>query len=233
MINISMSTWNVASILPGFEKRFARIASRIPLNTSMFIIQEGGDLKKSGVLLDALNARYGGVWRMTKAGTGQVLFTRSDVWTATSHRLVKLGAAKAALLVKVEHSTGAPLVVVNVHLSPYSTAARRALRARQIRTLVAEVDSFAGGLPVIMAGDFNDGDKGVHRFLLSRGWVYQKPSNRQKTTVPGKPGVPIDRFYVNRAIAFYFPKVRIDSATDRKFSDHYRVGAVINFRPNK
>lgn len=225
MIRFSMSTWNVASVNPNFPKRAERIAHAIPGDTTILCVQEGGDTKKSSTLRRQLEDKFDQPWNMTKAGTGQVVFTRPTDWLATSHRIVKLGANKAALMVKLEHHTGVPLVVVNPHLSPYSTATRRKLRARQIRLLVADVYAYAGPTPIIMAGDFNDGDKGVHRFLLSHGWTYHAPTDRHKTTVPGKPGVPIDRFY--SIGKFTFSKVRIDTSTTKQHSDHYRVGAIV------
>ena len=229
-----MSTWNVASIMPNFPKRVTRIAKAIPWDTTILCVQEGGDTKKSTLLLRALEREFDQPWNMTKAGSGQVVFTRPDQWSATSHKLVKLGAGKAALMVKVEHISGAPLVIVNPHLSPYSTSARKKLRAKQIRILVAEIYGFAYGLPVIMAGDFNDGDKGVHRFLVdNQGWKYHVPAKRLKSTVPAKPGTPIDRFYTDRADCFDFKKARIDTTTSKRHSDHYRVGALIHYTPSK
>ena len=229
-MNIHASTWNVASINPNWPRRATRIAKVIPRETTILCTQENGPSKRAVKLWYAIQELHGKHWLRVARGSGQNVYYDSRVWKLEEAHLVKLGHAKAALLTNFTHKgTNTPLTVVSAHLSPYSTAARRKVRQKQIRVLEKAVLKFAGSRPVLFSGDFNDGDKGVHEYLMRSvaGWDYAAPANRRKTIVPGNPGVPIDRHYTRDITV---TKTRIDTTTSKDHSEHLRVRLVAHTR---
>jgi endonuclease/exonuclease/phosphatase family metal-dependent hydrolase len=151
---------------------------------------------------------------------GQAILSKHPIGETKIHRLPGDGEPRIGFEAVVTIG-GKPLRMVSVHLDHQQDARR----LKQAEALAAALEK--GGLPVILAGDFNDVPGSPVMKAFDAGWTAMAKKEPVLTAPADKPEVEIDHVLLRG----FEPRGLLEVLPEAVASDHRPIAGVVAWKP--
>jgi endonuclease/exonuclease/phosphatase family metal-dependent hydrolase len=185
---------------------------------------EGVDQAAELARLTGMHYAFGKFMDFDGGEYGQMVLSKFPIAKVRNLPLPAGPEPRAALAVDVDldgPAGGGRLVFVGNHF--YATEEERVAQALRLTESLAE--EIAGGVPVILAGDFNSTPESKPMAILGKHWVDPTLGKNRHTWPSDRPRVEIDHILYSPAPRFKFVKSKV--LVEKIASDHRPVLTVL------